>query len=61
MRDKILKFTSKITAWHEAAFTYLTLKSKKSIWFTLLLLFLAIYEVFEHFVIPAYLAWYVLK
>lgn len=61
MRDKILKFTNKITAWHVALFTYLTIKSKKSIWFTLLLLFLAIYEVFEHFVIPAYLSWYVLK
>ena len=61
MRNKILKFTDKITAWHFRIFTYVAKKSKTSFWFTLLLLFLAIYEVFEHFVIPIILIYWGIK
>ena len=56
--SKILKVTDKITSWHFRLFTYVAKKSKTSLWFTFLLLFLAIYEVFEHFVIPAILIWW---
>lgn len=52
MRSKILKFTDKLTAWHFKVFNYVANKSKTSLWFTILLLFLAIYEVVEHFIIP---------
>jgi len=58
IRSKILEVTDKITSWHFALFTYVAQKSKKSIWFTLLLLFLAAYEIFEHFVIPGFLIWW---
>jgi len=55
VRSKILEITDKITSWHFALFMYVAKKSKKSVWFTLLLLFLAAYEIFEHFVIPGFL------
>jgi len=58
MRNKILKFTDKITAWHHKVFMYVAKKSKTSLWFTFLLLFLAMYEIFEHFIIPAILIWW---
>ena len=58
IRSKILAITDKITSWHFALFMYVAKKSKKSIWFTMLLLFLAVYEVFEHFVIPIFLIWW---
>jgi hypothetical protein len=58
MRKKILKFTDKVTAWHHKVFTYVANKSKTSLWFTFLLLFLAVYEIFEHFVIPVILIWW---
>jgi len=52
VRNKILKFTDKITTWHFKIFNYVAKKSKTSVWFTFLLLFLAIYEIAEHFIIP---------
>jgi|TARA_R110000803_G_scaffold20624_1_gene52943 hypothetical protein len=58
MRKKILAFSDKITSGHEKLFNYLAKKSKSSIWFTFLLLFMALYEVVEHFVIPALLIWW---
>ena len=61
IRKKILEITDKITSWHFKIFTYVANKSKTSIWFTFLLLFLAMYEIFEHFVIPAILIWWSLK
>jgi len=61
MRNKILKFTEKVTEWHHKVFTYVANKSKNSIWFTFLLLFLALYEIFEHFVIPGLLIWWGLR
>jgi hypothetical protein len=61
IRSKILKITNKITSWHHKAFTYVANKSKTSVWFTFLLLFLALYEIFEHFIIPAILIWWSLK
>jgi hypothetical protein len=61
IRSKILQITDKITSWHFKLFTYVAQRSKTSIWFTFLLLFLAIYEIFEHFIIPAILIWWSLK
>lgn len=58
LRDKILSYTNKFTSWHEKVFTYLASKSKTSLWFTLLLLIICIYEVIEHFIIPALLLWW---
>ena len=61
IRDKILYFTHKFTSWHEKIFMYLARKSKTSLWFTALLLFICIYEIVEHFIIPALLLWWGLK
>ena len=61
VRSKILQITDKITSWHFKVFTYVAKRSKTSIWFTFLLMFLALYEIFEHFVIPAILIWWSLK
>jgi hypothetical protein len=58
MRKKILELSEKITSGHEKLFNYLAKKSKSSIWFTCLLLFMALYEVVEHFIIPALLIWW---
>jgi len=58
MKDQLLKLTQKITTWHEKMFTYLTLKSKTSVFFTWLLVFLCFYEIFEHIVIPVFLIWW---
>jgi hypothetical protein len=58
MKDQLLKLTQKITTWHEKMFTYLTLKSKTSMFFTWLLVFLCFYEIFEHIVIPVFLIWW---
>ena len=55
MKESLLKITQKITAWHERMFTYLTTKSKTSIFFTWLLVFLCFYEIFEHIIIPIFL------
>jgi len=53
-----LKITNKVTAWHHRLFTYLLNKSKKSVWFTFVLLFICLYEITEHFIIPAILVWW---
>jgi len=58
IRNKILAITDKVTSWHFKIFTYVANKSKTSLWFTALLLFLAAYEIFEHFVIPGWLIWW---
>ncbi len=61
LRNKILKLSERITSGHEKLFNYLAKKSKTSVWFTFLLLFMAFYEVVEHFIIPALLIWWGLK
>ena len=61
MKEKLLKLTQKITTWHEGMFTYLTAKSKTSIFFTWLLVFLCLYEIFEHIFIPLALIWWGLR
>jgi len=61
IRKKILQITDKITSWHFKLFTYIANKSKTSFAFTIVLLFLALYEIFEHFIIPAILIWWSLK
>jgi hypothetical protein len=53
-----LELTDKLTAWHHKLFTYLLNKSKKSVWFTVVLLFICLYEIIEHFVIPVILLWW---
>jgi len=58
MRNTLLKITQKITTWHEGMFKFLIKKSKTSKWFTFLLLFICLYEIFEHIVIPAVLLWW---
>jgi len=58
MRSKILRLADRITNWHSRIFSYVAKKSKTSITFTILLSFLALYEIFEHFVIPAGLIWW---
>jgi hypothetical protein len=61
MRNTLLKITQKITTWHEGLFKFLIKKSKTSMWFTFLLLFICIYEIFEHIFIPAVLLWWGLR
>ena len=58
MKDQLLKITEKITTWHVRLFEYLTLKSKTSVLFTWLLVFICLYEIFEHIVIPLALIWW---
>jgi len=58
MRNTLLRITQKITTWHEGMFKFLIKKSKTSMWFTFLLLFICLYEIFEHIVIPAVLLWW---
>ena len=61
MKESLLKLTQKITTWHEKMFKYIALKSKTSIFFTWLLVFICLYEIFEHVVIPIALIWWGLK
>jgi len=58
MKESLLKLTQKITTWHEKMFLYLTAKSKTSLFFTWLLVFLCLYEIFEHIIIPIFLIWW---
>ena len=58
MKESLLKLTHKITTWHEKMFKYITLKSKTSIFFTWLLVFICLYEIFEHIIIPIFLIWW---
>ena len=61
MREILLKITQKITTWHERMFKFLIKKSKTSMWFTFLLLFICLYEIFEHIIIPSFLIWWGLR
>ena len=61
LRDRVLKLSDRITSGHEKFFSYLSKKSKTSVWFTILLLFMALYEVAEHFIIPILLIWWGIK
>ena len=61
MKENLLKITQKITTWHEKMFRYLTAKSKTSVFFTWLLVFLCLYEIFEHIIIPIFLIWWGLQ
>ena len=61
MRKTLLKITQKINSWHEGMFKFLIKKSKTSMWFTFLLLFICLYEIFEHIVIPAFIIWWGVK
>ena len=58
MKEYLLKITQKITTWHEKMFKYLTRKSKTSMLFTWLLVFICLYEIFEHIIIPLFLIWW---
>ena len=58
MKDKLLTLTQKITTWHEKLFAYLIIKSKTSLFFTWLLVFICLYEIFEHIIIPIALIWW---
>ena len=58
MKESLLKLTHKITTGHEKMFKYITLKSKTSIFFTWLLVFICLYEIFEHIIIPLALIWW---
>ena len=61
MKENLLKLTQKITTWHESMFRYLTLKSKTSVFFTWLLVFICLYEIFEHIIKPIFLIWWGLQ
>ena len=58
MKEYLLKLTHKITTWHEKMFNYLTKKSKTSVFFTWLLVFICLYEIVEHIIIPLVLIWW---
>ena len=58
MKEVLLKITQKITTWHEKMFKYITLKSKTSVFFTWLLVFICLYEIVEHIIIPLVLIWW---
>ena len=58
MKESLLKITQKITTCHEGMFKYLTLKSKTNVFFTWLLVFICLYENFEHIIIPIFLIWW---
>ena len=61
MEKYILKFTNIITAWHEKLFTWILNKSKTNKWFVYLLAFLCLYEIVEHFIIPAFLLYLAIR
>ena len=61
MKESLLQLTQKITTWHEKMFLYLTAKSKTSLFFTWLLVFICLYEIFEHIIIPIFLIWWGLQ
>jgi hypothetical protein len=58
MKEKLLKITQKISTWHISMFEFLTRKSKTSVFFTWLLVFICLYEIFEHIFIPLFLIWW---
>ena len=61
MKECLLKITQKITTWHLKMFEYLIFKSKTSIFFTWLLVFICLYEIFEHIIIPLVLIYWGLR
>ena len=61
MKKNLLKLTQKITTGHEKMFKYLTQKSKTSVFFTWLLVFICLYEIVEHIIIPLALIWWGLR
>ena len=61
MKENLVNLTQKITTWHERMFKYLTQKSKTSVFFTWLLVFICLYEIFEHIIIPLALIWWGLR
>ena len=61
MKESLLKLTQKITTWHEGMFKYLINKSKTSLFFTWLLVFICLYEIVEHIIIPLVLIYWGLK
>ena len=61
MKENLLKLTQKITTWHEKMFKYITRKSKTSVFFTWLLVFICLYEIVEHIIIPIFLIWWGLR
>ena len=61
MKESLLKLTQKITTWHEKMFSYLITKSKTSIFFTWLLIFICLYEIVEHIIIPLVLIYWGLR
>ena len=61
MKENLLKLTQKITTWHEKMFKYITRKSKTSVFFTWLLVFICLYEIVEHIIIPIFLIWWGLQ
>ena len=61
MKKNLLKLTQKITTWHEKMFKYLTQKSKTNVFFTWLLVFICLYEIVEHIIIPLALIWWGLR
>jgi len=58
MKESLLKITQQITTWHERMFKYLTLKSKTNVFFTWFFVFICLYEIFEHIIIPIFLIWW---
>jgi hypothetical protein len=61
MKESLLKLTQKITTWHEGMFKYLINKSKTSLFFTWLLVFICLYEIVEHIIIPLVLIYWGLR
>ena len=61
MREILLKITQKITTWHERMFKFLIKKSKTSIFFTWLLIFICLYEIVQHIIIPLVLIYWGLR
>jgi hypothetical protein len=57
------KIADYISQFHHKMFAYVSERAAASIWFAILLSFMALYEVFEHVVIPiglaiwAYMTW----
>ena len=58
MKESLLKITQQITTWHERMFKYLTLKSKSNVFFSWLLVFICLYEIVVHIIIPIFLIWW---
>lgn len=52
------KIAEYISSFHHKMFAYVSERAKASVWFAILLSLMALYEVFEHIVIPvALIVW----